>query len=226
SSLRLHRSILRAVYLISVYKFIKPQYTSKESHNVTNEIVKRATRTLKNENMIKSEDIQRILFNDFDNIGRIDYLIGLVKSKDPQVYSTEKYARRAHIQPDDSITKPKPAEIDFLDKKINDLTLKGENLDGSKFLRKNSLKEHLKLFSVQGSYEIQTTNFQGECDLTFEFPVADSMEGSELTISISRFKVEGKISLKDKKELKLKVLKTFEQQKLNSFDTHRKKTTP
>ncbi|MGS0677485.1 reverse transcriptase domain-containing protein, partial [Shewanella sp. 125m-1] len=29
SSLRLHRSILRAVYLISVYKFIKPQYVDK-----------------------------------------------------------------------------------------------------------------------------------------------------------------------------------------------------
>ena len=202
---------------------ITTKHTSKESHNVANEIVRRATKVLKKENMIKSEDIQRILFNDFDNIGRIDYLIGLVKSSDPEVYSSKEHTRRVHIQPDDSITKPRPSDIDFLDKKINDLTFKGKNLDSSKFLRRKDLKEHLKLFSVQGSYEIQMSKFQGECDLIFEFPIADSMDGSELTISMSRFKIEGKISLKEKKELKLKVLKTFEKQKLNSFSKHKKK---
>ncbi|KAB1524067.1 GapS4b family protein [Photobacterium damselae] len=198
------------------------KHTSKESLAVTNEIVRRATKVLKNENMIKSEDIQRILFMDFDNINRINFLINLCKSTNAEVYSSKKHTRRIHIQPDDSVKTTRPKEIDFLEKKINDLTLKGDNLDSSMFVRKNELKEHLRLFSVQGSYEIDTVSYKGECDLNFEFPILDSMDTSELTISISKFKLSGKASLKAKKDIKLKVLKTFEERKLQLYNKYKK----
>lgn len=88
-------------------------------------------------------------------------------------------------------------------------------------MSKNELKEHLKLYSVQGSYEIKTTKYEGTCDLVFEFPIYDSMNTSELQIYIANFNVRGKLSQKNKKELKTFVLKTFEEKKFSLFSQHK-----
>ncbi|RZR16066.1 GapS4b family protein [Vibrio vulnificus] len=200
---------------------ITTKHTAKESLYVANEVVRRATKALKDASLIKSDNIQRILFTDFTNIGRINYLKALAQSTRVEVYPSKKHTRRIHIQPDDTVTKARPKEIDFLEKKINDLTLKGSNLDSSVFLSKNELKEHLKLYSVQGSYEIKTTKYEGTCDLVFEFPIYDSMNTSELQIYIANFNVSGKLSQKDKKELKVFVLKTFEEKKFSLFSKHK-----
>ncbi|WP_051108290.1 GapS4b family protein [Aliivibrio logei] len=203
---------------------VTTKHTSKESQNIANEIVRRASRKLKESSAIKSEEIKRILFTDFTNESRIDYLTQLIKSIDYAAYI--KNTKRIHIKPDNDIPGEAPEEIKMLEQKIKELTLKGENLDSSVFLRLSTLKARIKLFNISCTYTITTSEVEGACEIDFEFPDLESMSQSELTISIVRFSTKSKISNKERSKLKMTVLKAFEAKKLDLLKEHSFKYTP
>ncbi|AWA88756.1 TPA: hypothetical protein GRI80_14930 [Vibrio parahaemolyticus] len=203
---------------------VTTKHTSKESQIITNEIVKRATKKLKESSSIKSEKIKRILFSDFTNEGRINYLTSLTKSLDYVAFLDN--TKSIHIKPDSDIPGVVPQEIKMLEKKIKDLKLKGDNLDSSVFLRLEKLKKRIKLFSISCTYEISESNLKGACEIDFDFPELDSMTQSELTISIVRFSTKEKISTEERSHLKMKVLKAFEARKLELLKEHSFKYTP
>lgn len=192
---------------------IQTKHTAKETLSVTNEIVRRASTALKNADAVVSEEVKRILFTDFVNENRINYLTKLTKSVDKEVYIKD--TKGIHIKPDENAAGEKPQELEVLEKKIKDLKLKGENLDSSVFLRLNRLKKHIHLYSLKCTYEIQTDKANGTCEIEFEFPELDRMNSSELTISMGRFSIKEKLSSRAKGRLKMDVLKAFEAKKLS-----------
>ncbi len=203
---------------------ITTKHTSKESQNIVNEIVKRATRKLKSSAAIKSDKLKRILFTDFTNEARINYLTKLIKSVDYQAYIQN--TKRIQIKPDNDVPGPVPSELELLEKKVKELTLQGENLDSSIFLRLEELKKRIKLYSISCTYEINTDRVDGRCEIDFEFPDLESMSQSELTISIVRFSTKTKISSKERSALKMNVLKAFEAKKLELLREYSFKYTP
>ncbi|MCD9541813.1 hypothetical protein GLP22_11410 [Photobacterium carnosum] len=204
---------------------VTTKHTSKESQNIINEIVKRVTRKLKESKVIKSEKMKRILFPDFTNEGRIDYLTQLVKSIDFAAYIDN--TKKIHIKPDNNVIGEVPDEIKILEKKIKELTLKGENLDNSIFLRLKKLKKRIQLFRISCTYKIDTdNNIKGTCELEFEFPDLENMTQSELTISITRFSLKSKTSAKERNLIKSIVLRAFESKKIELLNKHSFKYQP
>lgn len=197
---------------------IQTKHTAKETLAITNEIVKRASVALKQANAVVSDEVKRILFTDFVNESRIDYLTQLTQSVDKEVY--RKDTKGIHIKPDENVLGEKPKELEVLEKKIKDLKLKGQNLDSSVFLRLKELKKHIRLYSLTCTYEIQTDNVNGTCDIEFEFPELDQMNASELTISMGRFSTKEKLSTRAKTRLKIDVLRAFEAKKLKLLPKH------
>ncbi|HHF3270783.1 TPA: hypothetical protein ACPJ2V_003527 [Vibrio diabolicus] len=197
---------------------VTTKHTSKESLVVANEVVRRASNVLKDSGLIKNKTIKRVLFSDFTNNQRIDFMRALSKHTSVTVHYQD--TKKIHIQPDDEVTTARPEHIKFLEKKINDLTLKGSKLDSSVFLRLNELKEHLKLYSMHCTYEIDHALSKGTCDVFFEFPEADKKSNSELTISMTRMALKAKVSSKQKASIRLEILREFEKRKMKLFDTY------
>ncbi|MFA0503271.1 hypothetical protein AB4510_01310 [Vibrio sp. 10N.222.54.B12] len=197
---------------------VTTKHTSKESLAVANEVVRRATNVLNDSGLIKSKIIKRILFSDFSNTERIDFMRDLTKFTSTDVHYQD--TKKIHIQPDDNVSTQRPNEIQFLEKKINDLTLKGSNLDSSVFLRLNKLKDHLKLYSMHCLYEVDHVKSKGSCDIFFEFPDADKKEKSELTISMTRLTLKNKLSSRMKNKIRLDILRELEKKKMTLFDKY------
>lgn len=189
------------------------QHTSKETFNVLNKLSHRIQSHLSENRFTKNTPVQKILFNDFTNENRINFLLKLAQST--AMYLYYKDMKKISFSPDESLKDTRPQEIEWFEEKVQNLMFKGKSLDTSVFLIKNELKQHIKLYSVTSSYELNDDNHQGTCSITIYFP--DGEENGELMMEVDNFNINKKIATEQKSEVKLDILKFLEKQKMAMY---------
>jgi hypothetical protein len=192
------------------------KHSSKESLTLINKISSRIHKHLKDNNHVNDEPIERILFGNFTNEGRIDFLVAMAKSNAMYLYYQD--MKKVHMSPDENVQGKVPIEIALFEKKINDLMFKGKNLDTSVFLKKQDLKKHMKLCSVTSRYELNDNEHQGSCLIRIYFPEFD--DNSELLMEVDSLNIQKKLPAELKSDIKLQILKFLEIKKLDLYTKH------
>lgn len=192
------------------------KHSSKDSLNVINKVSRRVHTHLKKTGHVSEEPMQRILFGDFTNESRINFLIELAKSREMYLYYKD--IKKVYFSPDENVIDKKPQEIEWFEKKIKDLMFKGENLDSSIYLIKPDLKKHLKLYSISSSHELNDDNHQGSCVVNLYFQ--DMESNSELMMEVDSLNVQQKLENENKSEIKLQILKFLEAKKIELYNKY------
>lgn len=192
------------------------KHSSKDSLTVINKVSRRVHKHLQDAGYVSNAPMQRILFGDFTNENRINFLIELAKSREMYLYYKD--LKKVYFSPDENILGDKPKEIEWFEKKIKDLMFKGENLDSSIYLIKPELKKHLKLYSISSSHEINDDNHEGTCVLNLYFQ--DMENGSELMMEVDALNIKQKLQSENKSEIKLQILRFLEEKKIELYNKY------
>ncbi|ELA6645885.1 hypothetical protein RB979_001389 [Vibrio alginolyticus] len=201
---------------------ITVKHSSKESLSVINKVSSRVHNHLKTNGYVSKEPMKKILFGDFTNENRVDFLIELAKSREMYLYYQD--IKKIYFAPDEHVKGVKPQEIEWFEKKVKDLMFKGEKLDSSIFLIKPELKKHLKLYSISSSHELNDSDHQGTCVLNLYFQGMEA--NSELMMEVDGLKIQQKLASENKSNIKLQVLKFLETKKLELYDKYSHKAQP
>jgi len=194
------------------------QHSSKESLSVVNRLMKNLNRYLVDQEYVTNTPAQRILFTDFDNEERINFLVKLADSQ--SIYLFNKDMKKMHLAPDSDIPGAIPDEIKWVEKKVKDLMLKGSALDKSVFLVKKSLKKYLKLYSISCVFEINGVDHEGTCIINFYFPDADKGKISELVMEVDNLNLKRKLPTENKADVKLQILKFLDSKKIEFYEKY------
>ena len=195
------------------------QHTSKETFNVLNKLSNRIQSHLTENGYIDDKPVQRILFNDFTNENRINFLLKLAQSTAMYLYYQD--MKKITFSPDDTLKEPRPKEIQWFEEKIQNLMFKGKSLDTNLFLIKNDLKKHIKLYSVTSSYELNDDDHQGSCSVTIYF--SEGEDNSELLMEIDSLNIQKKMASEQKSAIKLDILRFLEKEKIEIYSKYREK---
>ncbi len=192
------------------------KHSSKETLSLVNKVTRRIHNHLKDNHYVSDEPIQKILFGNFTNEKRIDFLIAMAKSSAMYLYYED--MKKVHMSPDESIGGVIPKEIELFEKKINDLMFKGKSLDSNVFLKRANLKKHIKLCSVTSKYELNDDKHQGSCFVKIYF--SDFEENSELLMEVESLKIQKKLPEELRSDIKLDILKFLEVKKLKLYEKY------
>ncbi|MFM5404865.1 hypothetical protein ACET62_09635 [Aeromonas veronii] len=195
------------------------QHTSKETYNVLNKLSNRIQNHFAVNGFTNDEPVQKIIFSDFSNEGRINFLISLAQSN--AMYLYYKDMRKITFSPDESLQSSRPKEIEWFEEKVQNLMFKGKSLDTSLFLKQKNLKEHIKLYSVTSSYELNDDKHQGTCSVTIYFPEGE--DDGELLMEVDGISIQKKVVTEQKSEIKLDILKFLESHKKDMYSKYKLK---
>jgi hypothetical protein len=195
---------------------ILTKHSSKETLSLVNKIARRIHKHLKSNDYVNDDAIERILFGNFSNENRIDFLVAMAKSN--AMYLYYKDMQKVHMSPDESIKGKLPTEIALFEEKINDLMFKGKGLDSSVYLKRPELKKYIKLCSVTSKYELNDDKHQGSCLVRIYFP--EFNDDSELLMEVDHLKIQKKLPVELKSDIKLQVLKFLEIKKMDLYEKY------
>ena len=181
-------------------------HTSPETKVVSNAILKQLESSFKsNRHINPNSQMEKISFNDFDNVNRIEFLRKIASSHlDNKFFYVD--IVDFQFKPDDSSTFPD--DVKWLEKNIDELKLKG-SLQKTIFVNKKSLHKNLKVFRVIAEYTISIKDYDGSCKVSYEFPDFSKLENAELLIDFKGFNLKGaSITLQNK--IKSEIMKKIE----------------
>lgn len=198
---------------------ILTRHSSKDTLNLVNKISRRVHKHLRDNGFVSNERIEEVLFGNFTNGKRIDFLLSMAQSNEMYLYYQD--TKKIHMAPDDDVSGPLPPEIELFERKINDLMFRGKELKSSIYLGKPELKKYIKLSSVTSQYELNDDKHQGTCQVRIYFP--DFEPNSELMMEVESLSIQKKLPIESKSDIKLQILMFLESKKEMLY---RKYSTP
>lgn len=194
----------------SVDMNISLSHTSNETKDVAHTITKKLISEMKAAGHIaKNENIKRILFSDFTNENRVNFI---KKVSQDQIFNELYFKDTKDIGFSPDGTLELPADISWMQKNISNLILQGVGLHSTFFVKDKKYHKFIKIHMLEASYSFAYSGFDGTCNIVFEFPEFANKkdELSELSIRVSslRFNEKGGSSLSKVKELLLSQLET------------------
>jgi hypothetical protein len=201
-------------------KFIL-SHTAEETKDLNKKLVQSLTRHFKDAGVVgRDSEIQTIRFSSFDNERRIAFFRSLTSGLSVPGFEfagTTKYG----IGPDG--TGSLPAELRWMEDKIDDLKLNGKALEETFFIKKNGLHKHLLLYAMEAKFRFECTLAKGNCAIVFEFPdfAAKKDAGTEFEVNISALTPASGYSHVNRTELKQELLRQVNDYKLVQFQKYR-----
>ena len=191
------------------------RHSSKESLNFLNKVYRRLHKKFEEDKLISPDPVEEVLFDSFDNEGRIDFLMELSESKGFSLQSKE--VKKIHISPDYNEGESLPEEIKWVEKNIEDLMLNGKDLGDSIFIKEKSFRKYFKLYTLYRRYSINPGGNEGVCVIKYYFVENENKSVSELAMEIESIKMDKRLSPEKKLDLKIKTLKMFDDKKIDLF---------
>jgi len=191
-------------------------YTAPETREVTNKITSHLVAHFKTQGQTPKEaEISRILFSNFDNTKRFDYLLALSKFIRDTCLNFEEIVD-AGISPDSKATLH--PRIEWIKEKIRNLNLTGSKLDETLFFDEE-VRDCLILHRLDCNFRFSTAGHDGNCVMSFSFPdyaLKKSID-AELEVKIKTITFDDTKNSREKSKIKLKILKEVEHVKLAKF---------
>ncbi|MGQ4691316.1 GapS4b family protein [Aeromonas veronii] len=189
-------------------------HTSPETKQVANSILKAAEVHLRNNHYIsESAKITEIRFNHFTNENRISFLSAIARKQTEYEFF---YKEIVDFQFKPDITKEPDQQIEWLQKNIDELSVKGD-LEKTIFFNEK-LHKNMKAFKLVANYSISFSSYSGTCKVSFEFPgyAKKGDDFAELVVDFKAFKLTG-ASQTEIKEVKNLIMKNIEKVKTAEF---------
>lgn len=141
-------------------------HTSPETTEISDKVTKNLEKHFKENNFMNpKKEIQRILFKDFSNEERIQFLLSLTDGNDVFKFTKATYL---DIGPDENQTLP--PNINWLElAKVRELNINGEVLHNIPFLKDKNLHKFMELSEIEAIYDFILPSVQGSCKVRFGF---------------------------------------------------------
>lgn len=141
-------------------------HTSSETTDIAEKVSKNLERHFKANNyMNPKKEIQRILYRDFSNEERIQFLLSMTEGNDVFTYTKATFLE---IGPDPSETLH--SDIRWLElAKVRELNINGEKLHELPFLKDKNLHKYMELSEMEVIYDFQLPSVEGSCTIRFGF---------------------------------------------------------
>jgi hypothetical protein len=141
-------------------------HTSPETTDIAEKVSKKLEKHFKANNyMNPKKEIQRILYRDFSNEERIQFLLSMTEGNDVFTYTKANFL---DIGPDPSETLH--SDIRWLElAKVRELNINGEKLHELPFLKDKNLHKYMELSEMEVVYDFQLPSVEGSCIIRFGF---------------------------------------------------------
>ncbi len=141
-------------------------HTSPETTEIAEKVSKKLESHFKANNyMNPKKEIQRILYRDFSNEERIQFLLSMTEGNDVFTYTKANFL---DIGPDPSETLH--SDIKWLElAKVRELNINGEKLHELPFLKDKNLHRYMELSEMEVIYDFQLPSVEGSCIIRFGF---------------------------------------------------------
>ncbi|MES5953294.1 hypothetical protein QCI42_07320 [Bacillus fungorum] len=196
---------------------ISIEYTALETKELNEKIVKHVTKALKENKCIGMErKFKKITFGDFTNKERVKFLLSL-HNDDP--YDIFKFEEITNIEISIDTSKNLPDNIKWMEKKVRNMILKGEQLHDTDILKEPEYHEALIVSGVEAKYKFESVASKGFCTIEYGFPAfrkGTPDNNSEFEFKIISLKVE---SEKPRKKVERFLLAKFDNFKSKMYDS-------
>lgn len=197
-------------------------YTSKETNDINEMVLRNLKGHFKNANIVKEEvDFVRILFKDFTNQNRIQFLYSFTSpALSRHLEFVEITDLNVHIDPDVDT----PNEIKEFITGIDKLKINGKELQEHIFITKNDYHEKIVFSSISLKYKFNFNGIEGNCIVEYSFPAylfkqrTNAEFQFDIVINVNR-KVK---EFANTSELHKNISKIIENQKLEQFEKYKK----
>lgn len=196
-------------------------YTSKETNEINEFLLKNLKNHFKNNNVVKEEeDFVRILFKDFTNVNRVQFFYSFTN---PAIDRALEFVEITDLnaQIDDSVSAPQ--EIKEFISGINNLRINGKELQEHIFIKNNSYHDKIVFSSISLKYKFNFNGIIGNCIVEFSFPyyLTKQNPNAEFQFDII-INVDKKVKeFADYNKLNKDISKILENFKLEQFEKYR-----
>lgn len=196
-------------------------YTSKETNEINEMVLRSLKGHFKNTNIIKEEvDFVRVLFKDFTNQNRIQFLYSFTSAAlSRHIEFVEITDLNVHI--DDKVDTPQ--EIKEFITGIEKLKINGKELQEHIFITNNDYHEKIIFSSISLKYKFNFSGIEGNCIIDYSFPAYLHKQRTnaefqfDISINVNR-KVKEFANIND---LHKSISKIIENQKLEQFEKYK-----
>lgn len=192
---------------------IRITHTSSETKELAEYIVRTQLKQYKTKGLLKEDaKPKKILFSNFTNTDRFTFFFRLTTRIENNNIFDFVDIKDISIKPQDDCVLP--AEILWMEN-IQRLLISGKSLSEKSFMKEERFYRNLELWSIEATFEYNYKGQKGTICICFGFPDYNSKGGnSEFEVNIKSFNPKGSLTMKEKRELKSKLLSVMDKQKL------------
>jgi hypothetical protein len=192
-------------------------HTASETKQVASKVASSLIRHFKDEGFIDpSAELEKILFSRLSNADRIRYLLSLARNPSSLILHFQDIVN-LEFSPDPSI--PLPEGIDWMEKKIQDLKLNGNELHKTLFFKNQSYYDYLHLYQIDSKFKFDTQGLPGSCVISIGFPDYGRVKNLDAEMEVKIRSIDFDFPPKDNSRISIKkiLLKEIEDQKIIQF---------
>lgn len=193
-------------------------HTSPETSDIAEKVSKNLESHFKANNyMNPKKEIQRILYRDFSNEERIQFLLSMTDGNDVFTYTKATFL---DIGPDPSETLH--SDIRWLElAKVRELNINGEKLHELPFLKDTNLHKYMELSEIEVIYDFQLTSVEGSCTIRFGFSGFDFKKrigNIEFMVDIPKIYPKEEYTTVPIHSIRTQLFKEFEKYKTEKYE--------
>ncbi|SMG19599.1 GapS4b family protein [Arenibacter troitsensis] len=197
---------------------ITAQTTSKETQEVVKELEKVLVSHLKEIKVIKEkEELQKILFGDFDNKSRITFFLRLSNNMTSSVFTFQDIVD-VQFKADEDMDLPN--DITWMSNK-DALIFKGKKIQSDFFFEQNSYHEYIKCWGMEVKFTYKYGLIEGVVSVNFGFPYFETRGNkAEFEINIGTYTAQSDVPYAEKNRMKEKLFDFLEKEKSEIYERY------
>lgn len=140
--------------------------TANETQRINDSVYTESIKEFERKSCIIKDMERKVLFGDFSNEERIKFLLSLQGKDNFKIFDFEEVTS-IEVSFDEKVNLPE--EIDWMDKKVKNMILKGEQLHDTEILKNPKYHQCLIVANVVAKYKFSSRDSKGECTVEYGF---------------------------------------------------------
>ena len=163
--------------------------------------------------------IEKILFSQFSNPNRINYFMSLTREIDSHILT---FSDIVDIEFSPDKEKTLPENMEWMQRRIEDLKINGQALHKTFFFDEASHHEFILLYKTDARYKFDIKGLTGQCVISVGFPEYGKYreENSEFEVNVKTMNFDDIPKGTNRMEIKKILLRELESMKMSQFKIH------
>lgn len=197
--------------------YLRMIYTSPETQNIADLGVRYLANEFKKKNYTKpNSEVERILYNSFNNEERIAFFLSLTDNS--EVFT---FQRTTDLDVAPDRTKDMPAELNkIMAGKVNTLKITGESLHEHYLIKEKENHQYIELAGIEAFYNFSYHAAEGNCVVQFGFNgyFKKRISNIEFSADITTVNLKDEYKGVNKEKVRLFLLQEFEKFKMEKYN--------